>query len=60
MNLHDDTSGFFENADLEIETLLRERELEKEAKWEEDIALAKIDLGYIYDSSLATALKRND
>ena len=29
MDVHDDTSGFFENADLEIETLLRERELEK-------------------------------
>ena len=32
--------------------------MEKEAKSEENIALAKIDLGYIYDRSLAIALKR--
>ena len=52
--------AFFEDADLEIETQLRERELKNKANWAEDIALAKNNLGYIYDRSLATALKRNE
>ena len=57
MAMHDDTASFFEDAETEIKSNLRERELEEEARLERANVLTRDMLDSVNDESLANKLK---